>query len=1573
LDQQAREEEDNPGFIRNIATNVADFFSDRFTDDFSALPVVGAPAKALGETLQTTWDGTYALASSGALAANPKYWENRGQNADLFADARNTNVGDAAVAASQFVGSTPIGAGLGVLNVPAAFGENIYDKNPNLNIADKAQRDVAFTGRTDLNIQSGLTSGVVGWFLDPLVVVGKASKVARFGTTFGGLEITGLTQRTIRDQKGFSEKVFKTIDGDTDDAIAFAKTGLGKQSRIGVIAQQVADGDYESLKRINAFGGSNRDTLASVGAGIDNTEDAAVFLAAASGSAKYQKILAENMASVDLALKRAKSGGVYETAALNVPVGTTPPVILKGFLEPGVDAAKVIEDLTKRDKALRNALIEVTENPTGMVERLGGQSVTGMKIAQAWRDGVMSRSRFLEKTLDPLATTTMRNADVTARIAPRYGTGPAVFETIYQISGAMPRVAVLDWIKGSHSTGWIDIRGLSGGKGSDELDAVFSETKNLAKDRVWVSEQQAIYAAAMGPMQRSAAIRKIEENAFQKLAADEGIANPEMIKELYAKIDKVRNETVQNFKNQNFGIDPTDGTTIIGTPLFISQLETKMPMLNMRMMEKAAKMAKKWEKYGGVTDIKRPGAATASTIDSIMSMWKAGALLRFGYTVRNTAEGWARSAVYLGTIPGADQLQKTAGRSLFNNARRLEGKMPRIGTKAISGREKKAMNELDELRNDVTALREKVSKDPTGSSYDVNAVAKELGAKEKAMNELQLSLDALAAKQSRLTDRKYLGDDGAFGGDLNSELGDLYRKLSSAQATNRQFLQSRYSRKQNEMISQSNWGTVKPTDTQYWDELSSAARQMRNDEVGLRLLNGESIGDIVAYLRSNKGRTYRRDMTLSKEAVERRVVQMDDMIKMYLPTEKSRILALSNNGSPDNFRSALATFTRNKPPKEPKTSLSMTPDQLLAKQKKYEKDLAAWNKRSADQPMLADIHGRQTADKIQGNWYHRNVDRPIEYLFKVLGTYPESTLVRHPFYNEVWSRTFSQLQSVAKVQGRKIDEDLLGKINTSAHKKAMQATNETLFTIERYSNPAAAMRWASPFFAAWENSAKVWTRLVVNDPSILARANLLWNAPAQLGMIVDNEGNPVEGTAFDFLTGSEDQFITLPAGLDDAMTDYLGGMHVRIPRASFNVITPGNTAWLPGFGPMVVLPVGVMLGGIPDKQKILRDALGDQLYEQVAPFGQVNNTFMEAFAPAWVRNEYVRWEGEGNADYVRTANAMMQIAMVDWYKSGGAIEDKPDMDLVLSRTNDFYRWTSAARLTLPVSTSRSSPNQIEVDEWRRLKVDPSLTWNEKVEQFITKYPDLSPLTVSGSDSSIPGLQSSQEVYSVLTDHGDLARSFAASSPESVGILASSAPVGVFDQGVFKWMTQNKIPGISDAFRGAKNPADMQKDIVMSRAWRDYTVTKENRDAAMADLGIKSMESKAGEGIKRMWDQYVNVTMVQQYGKDWTNEYGSYQDQTVFSLTAINEALGDKKFMKDMGSTPRWQGIATYMSTREAAIAAIRNGADSAAVKEMFNVWVADFKFSSLEFNDFYERYLEQDDISMNKGIGALNG
>jgi hypothetical protein len=158
-------------------------------------------------------------------------------------------------------------------------------------------------------------------------------------------------------------------------------------------------------------------------------------------------------------------------------------------------------------------------------------------------------------------------------------------------------------------------------------------------------------------------------------------------------------------------------------------------------------------------------------------------------------------------------------------------------------------------------------------------------------------------------------------------------------------------------------------------------------------------------------------------------------------------------------------------------------------------------------------------------------------------------------------------------------------------------------------------------------------------------------------------------------------------------------------------------------------------------------------------------------------------------------------------------------------------------------------------------------------------------------------------------------------------------------------------------------------ITMQSAWREYRQMKALRDEAMLALGVKSLSSNAAAGIKAKWDEFTDVTMVQKYGEQWVVQYNSWKDTTAAYLVGIETALGNKTFMQDRGNTPMWNQISQYVDMRRMALEAIAQGADSASVREQFAAWAGEHKNSSLEFSDFYDRFLDQDDLTI--GVSEL--
>lgn len=805
---------------------------------------------------------------------------------------------------------------------------------------------------------------------------------------------------------------------------------------------------------------------------------------------------------------------------------------------------------------------------------------------------------------------------------------------------------------------------------------------------------------------------------------------------------------------------------------------------------------------------------------------------------------------------------------------------------------------------------------------------------------MQQQIDALTEQIDSLTDvfnhigdigrgsrKRFIGDDGAFKG----EYGELRRASASNERTVRNFLSSQSARDREMQMSENSWVVTRPKDPSYFGELARVTDQFRADPLARKALEGESVEDMARWLATDSGREYARKMGL-RTAGDRsdRIAMLYDMVDSYYPTPEARALAARVDVPPTEaeFRVALSG------------SKNLNP-----------------------------IHGREVLEATTKfvDPYHGF----LQWAFKWLGSIPESSLVRQPFYAEVWNRETKALYAKAKAQGVDVNaEDTIRRIENAAHRRALKATNETLFTITRYSNPAAAMKFLSPFFAAWENSVRTWTGIVVKDPSVLARAGLLWSLPNQLGMVVDENGKPVKGDSFSFLSGSENQYIVLPKPMSDFIANNLsGGVPVKFPKGGFNVVAPGESPWFPGFGPGVIVPVGLVLRDKPDWQKTAKEILGEDVWRQVAPFGVVQGSPLDAFLPAAARKAYDLMRGYEDKEYLAAIDAITQSAMIDWYASGADPRNRPTVKEMRERAKEFYTFSMFASLTLPVSTTRISKYQVQLDAWRRIRDTPGLPYRTKVDMFLNQYGEqFVPLTVSTSKDPTGALDPTLETWTLMTDNADLVEVLSSElGPDAVGVLAATASDGVFDIGVYNYWLDNSMPATTEAWKRKSFPGEVMKDSDVALMRREYYAEKDKRDAALAKLGVTSMSSKAAidSGIAAGWTAYQQE-MADKYGEIWTaygpDSWNSERQGKV--LAGINKVLNTPEFMKEHGQSGVWRDIKVYMDERRAAKAAILNGAPSDAVKELWDEWKATYRFTSLKFADFYDQFLEFDDLTV---------
>ncbi len=1178
-------------------------------------------------------------------------------------------------------------------------------------------------------------------------------------------------------------------------------------------------------------------------------------------------------------------------------------------------------------------------------------------------------------------------AAVNPRRLPGGMEGPAIHETVFKLSRGFRKVAVWEWVEGQRGSGWLTVRGMDDGYASDEWRASLTDSRALRKNMPFVKElikKWSLGSSETGNLRR---VAEIEEAAVKEMARYYGLDEQatKTALALLKSLDRKRMDLIEKSRGKKsvFGIDPDDGKIITSGPLMRSQLETKVPIIDFKKLDTViqafadpkmkpilkeledawvAQLAVDPKAYSKMTT--RLSQRSLWALEGINSMWKAAVLLRLGYTQRNVFEGWLRTWAVLGMVPalapknialGTGRVFKNT-HSRFMRSRIDRGKL--VLSNIIEGQRGLVDEVAKELADKERMIRlyERPRTNPGKKpeqplSYEerhvlgmADAPRRELIRVYRAQaaqlrrqhDTLKALLDDSMAQYERLAarrakyDKKFIGWDEAFS---NADgMGEIRRANASAQLTVKNFFESRASRAVDEsMMDDVKWAAITPDQETYFDSLSEAAVQFRMDPMGQRALgmNGSdgSVEAMMDWYRTAEGRKWAKDMNLlDEEEVLTRVTLLRGIVNDYFPTPEA-MRAAGRPGTPpigSDFRALLGGLGDLKP-----------------------------------------IHGREVKEFTESrDFYHTT----INFLFKWLGSMPDSALVRQPFYNEVWKRATADAYAVARSQGLDLyDDAVVRRIQNTAHDVALKETTDTLFTIVRYSNPANMLRFLSPFFAAWENSFRTWGRIIVKDPSVAARAQILWEMPNKMGLVYDDNGNRVENPGFDFITGSRDQWVVLPKPVGDLFTTLSGGvLPSKFPKGSFNVVTPGETPFLPGFGPVLTYPSSLVLSQMPDVQKNLKDILGESIYSQAVPFGNASGDWWDTVAPTAARRAFIRWQGMNNNDYLAIVDAITVDAIIDARING---TDMPTAEWIKEQADRFTTFHALAALTLPVTYTKMSKYQPIIDYWRRLNEDnPTMTFRDKVTKFVDKYGDAYiPITEASNTGDIKGLDPSLEMYEVMTSNEQLIETMTVRGGEgAASIIAATVPDGEFDPGVYSFWLNNKQPGKQQPYKMRMTPDGLTQQTEASEMWREYQKKKQQRDNALDMLGTKSWDSKKAEeaGITQLWRDFVS-SMSEKYGETW-RIYGpdGYSSRLSKTLGHIEIALQDEQFMgSELGQSPVWDSIRTYMRRRDIAVQAIADGADREKVRELWAAWTSQFKYSSVKFLDFYEIFLENDDLT----------
>ena len=1420
-----------------------------------------------------------------------------------------------------FKGAQTISVGQAVLSSYRSY----YD--PKFNVYDPRERDQAFKQSAWGKWASGSVDTLAVIFGDVTVVGGKGIKVLKASELASGyLKSADVVAKAAEDitksQYGVKNRFTKPIEDFTNNDSIYALNH-----------PMVKSSDQPAL--LSHLLGESKDK--------DTT---ALILRTAMSDPVAMDELAILRADMKDALDAARGNlsTVDEYKLFSAPDGT-------GMIPFLNDNPAVIESAQKNYAALAKA-DELFAKMMGLAEGGGSLTRTTGKLTQGVEDFVAhARSmKFYDKTVGT------SNIEMFQ---------PTPFHRLYQ---------KLSWAENERPAGLVDFNDPDSYK---EVVATLERlrpssaikgTPSVMKRMGAITDEQANqlldnYMKAATPEARHTAALNIESTGLRALAAKHGIS-PEQADELYNTYQGARKSGLSSIKDKGFMVD-LDGS-ILKVPQLESQSADYLPMMDFELMNRLLK-----ENSSLIRTIS--GSVTNPILhygDILQDAFKAGALLRLGYTMRNGVDSQLRIAASLGAMTSLRHLGPGL-KHIVNNTNRVPARLidrylPVHGGMTIKNIQQSAtslIRELKELNTKIAEGEARLSLHPedldlAGEVNTFKLIREEKQAVYQNHTEIINSVSGQEPKARIGTGTyKITTSDGmvyeipdAFGGPL----GEMFRRFASSSNSFQRIAESNselYARK----LQTKGFGVVRPTDAGYFEQWAQTLRQQfGNSAVVNKLIAGETPEDITRWLvASPEGRDLRRRLEISSSDAAEHVVKIKGFLDSYLPAESG-------------LRGKL-------------------------------RDITAADLRGAfkDPTTLPIIHGHILQEALT-NTGVRSIRKFINSAFHLLGTLPEDTWARNPLYVQLYRKDMERrINIISELKGDFVSVADQEAAMAAAHKRAIRDMKGILFNIERRTNLASAMKYISPFFSAQENAYKTWLKLAAANPAIVNRGYNVWQSPNRVGMVRDQDGNVVpEGKT----SGNDVIWMSIPKGLTKLpfvgkglepfvkpdrkpgdTTIYKDG-GFGIPKQGLDILFQGglDTLYNKGnpnvfsdtfpVGPYVAVPIGEIVKRKPSLEDSLKWAI---------PYG-APKTAISGFLPAWVNKAQIAQNQLDDAQFARTYDLIFATEQTRAKRNG---EPPVSAEKIMKMTQNYWSMRVAANLIMPFAPRFDTPYKFYMDKSREYK---RLYGMEADAKFLNDYPDFFAFTASTSKNPAK-VDYTVAAVKNIGKYPDLITELAGIEPKLIGTIVNDKDGYKFSQAAYQYLYNKNIsPNSKEKFLSAQDPIVAQKASEAEKGWIVYGQFRDAIDQELANRGLSSTQQKGAEDLaaikaaviqklsiatdatgKPILDSKTGTFQQTAWYDDYLDSDGSKTNRVVNGLSKI---INDQKFMEDHKNSSTWKSVGVYFDFRKAIAAELmQRSAKSIDAKSNIDLRaIYDAMVKKLTTDDplgfapLYDRFLSQD-------------
>ena len=1432
------------------------------------------------------------------------------------------------------------------------------------NVLNKEQLDKAFSDGAGMWATGGLDAA---WLVaaDPTILLGGASTIARTGAKFS--KFGGLSNQALRKL----EQVNRFSGALADDAAVIAELGIDGARTSGRLGSEgenliaAMEGNASSLLDHIWAKGENagrQKTIISFLANdtdVNNPQKAADIVSALAGHApSWNKIRGYDS---DLFDRLSFANGIDNMAPIPSPANDAVAMANGGIYPLSDDAIQYGDNLIKdaeefltirqetpfdefertfgtqldyaddAAKAADDAALRVTDDlPTdqiaGQLIKRGGARVSPkmVRAANAYRRGAAT-ARF---------STLKRPTSVDTSFS---GRGHFVYDSIEKVAGSRP-ITAIRWVGQGTPNGIVYLKGGYGERGVKEVSnwlrksPIDPDTSALLLNKFVNTKTESGKALVLQEMEREAVARISTKHDL----------TPDKAEKLFDLYNAKRNAELANARRTEttFAYDPDTGEAI-KLPEFYAEIDAAVPMIDTKFFDKVV----------GQNKLAIGTSESLAALDVLNSVWKVSVLLRLGYTQRNITEGFLRSVAVIGLAATNPKALGTLPVNIYRYA----------GVKRGLRSARKTERELDIAWENLNAARQILSESVTKKGKVKKGKAEVFSDAQKAEAEQLKKIDELSdqileamrvVKEKNASRRKtgmsetqvapgvYLP--GAFQGTD----GEIARLLSSADITTRNTIQGKAQRQIDELNANRAFDEIDPSKLDakqmpmYRAEYATRInRRYISDVIGRMVLLNRPIGEIKDFLRTPYGKRVWDELQATGGA---QPAWQD--VDAYLAEVIKR---LDYEVPPNSKLREMVVASINDPLKK---GGQITGSEIAAVT------------RNQDLPIIPGTLAESGANTVFG-WAKKGFNFSIDNSMKWLSSIPETNLLRHPFYDNIYRSRQKELYALAAGQGQDMGSAAVkAAINKSAHADALRATNDTLYTIQEISNAANTLRFISPFFPAWENSMRTWGRIVYNNPAVLGAGNILWNIPNNLGWVVDENGKQVPKSSF---LKDENTFIIWPQPVADFVGKLYGpfepGERFMTRQSGFNVVFPGSEWWFSGVGPMTMIPSALALRGKPEDQEIIKQAIGENIYRQIVPNGNPNSDLVDSILPSALRYVKKMWSGESSdGAYLTLKNTMIEDAYITAQIEGRPLTES-DFKKLDEKVNKFWTWQISNTAIAFTQSSYLSPYKLQRDEWAKLVDDQSLPYEEKIKAFLARFDgDDSFLAVTRSGSSTPTqLKPNLKTWERIYKNPDMINQLNSVNPKLVGMFGN---MGSFED-PFSYAVWGEYSGTyidGKPIREQLRPREIARNNQIADGWREWNIYKDTAENRAIELGYSSLQVDAAKNLRDMLAK-VESDLSAKYPA-WGEEKEDYESNLGDFIIGARIIVQNADLVDEDTTVSK---IKDYLELREvvsAKLATVKDDKARKAIKEMGYAIAFELRQTDIGFADFYDQYLAFDDF-----------